>query len=298
MPRQRSARTGRLAEGRNGIVFTLKASACCIIEGFAPRTMTTTSPIPSPQDPAQAQLGPEDFDALDTELDVMREHDEEVPQWEFCEGFMAALVCSRREILPTEYWPVLFNDFQPAQHMEFVWHWKRRWAEIEAALDADVQALDDERCYQPEVLDTRGAIAALPPQEQEGLAGEAVPSYAQVWALGFMYAVENWPQDWEPPRDKDAAAMLDGALEDIVALTEDDKAPPAVSMYAEDGPPTVSQQRIDDLGAAIWAVYELRQLWRSMGPKVETIRKAPTPGRNDPCPCGSGKKYKKCHGAE
>jgi preprotein translocase subunit SecA len=20
-------------------------------------------------------------------------------------------------------------------------------------------------------------------------------------------------------------------------------------------------------------------------------------GRNDPCPCGSGKKYKKCHGA-
>jgi preprotein translocase subunit SecA len=21
-------------------------------------------------------------------------------------------------------------------------------------------------------------------------------------------------------------------------------------------------------------------------------------GRNDPCPCGSGKKYKKCHGTE
>jgi SEC-C motif-containing protein len=24
---------------------------------------------------------------------------------------------------------------------------------------------------------------------------------------------------------------------------------------------------------------------------------APTAGRNDPCPCGSGKKFKKCHGA-
>jgi len=23
----------------------------------------------------------------------------------------------------------------------------------------------------------------------------------------------------------------------------------------------------------------------------------PRVGRNDPCPCGSGKKYKKCHGA-
>jgi preprotein translocase subunit SecA len=32
--------------------------------------------------------------------------------------------------------------------------------------------------------------------------------------------------------------------------------------------------------------------------KVETIHRAsPKVGRNDPCPCGSGKKYKKCHGA-
>jgi preprotein translocase subunit SecA len=31
--------------------------------------------------------------------------------------------------------------------------------------------------------------------------------------------------------------------------------------------------------------------------KVATIiREAPRVGRNDPCPCGSGKKYKKCHG--
>jgi preprotein translocase subunit SecA len=31
--------------------------------------------------------------------------------------------------------------------------------------------------------------------------------------------------------------------------------------------------------------------------KVETIRRdADKVGRNDPCPCGSGKKYKKCHG--
>ena len=26
-------------------------------------------------------------------------------------------------------------------------------------------------------------------------------------------------------------------------------------------------------------------------------REEPKVGRNDPCPCGSGKKYKKCHGA-
>jgi preprotein translocase subunit SecA len=30
--------------------------------------------------------------------------------------------------------------------------------------------------------------------------------------------------------------------------------------------------------------------------KVSPIRKDPKIGRNDPCPCGSGKKYKQCHG--
>jgi preprotein translocase subunit SecA len=31
---------------------------------------------------------------------------------------------------------------------------------------------------------------------------------------------------------------------------------------------------------------------------VKTVRRdMPKVGRNEPCPCGSGKKYKKCHGA-
>jgi SEC-C motif-containing protein len=29
----------------------------------------------------------------------------------------------------------------------------------------------------------------------------------------------------------------------------------------------------------------------------EPDRRARVPGRNDPCPCGSGMKYKRCHGA-
>ena len=30
---------------------------------------------------------------------------------------------------------------------------------------------------------------------------------------------------------------------------------------------------------------------------LEPARAAQIPGRNDPCHCGSGKKFKKCHGA-
>jgi preprotein translocase subunit SecA len=32
-------------------------------------------------------------------------------------------------------------------------------------------------------------------------------------------------------------------------------------------------------------------------PKITIRRDTPKVGRNDPCPCGSGKKFKNCHGA-
>jgi uncharacterized protein len=261
------------------------------------------SPTPEPpaataNSPALEPLTPEDFDAQDAELDLLREQHEEIPQWEFCEGFLAALVCSRRNVPPEEYWPVLLGErFNPMSHIEFVWRWRRRWAQVAAALDAPVEQLDDERCYLPEVLDTRGEVLALPPQERGEIDVAGLPSYAQVWALGFLYAVESWPEDWAAPRDREAAEMLENALGLITQLTEDDRGAPSTSVFSEDGPPSVSEQRIEDFHAAIWGVYDLRQLWKSLGPRAQSVRKAPEPGRNDPCPCGSGKKYKKCHGA-
>ena len=37
---------------------------------------------------------------------------------------------------------------------------------------------------------------------------------------------------------------------------------------------------------------------RAKDPQKYQLRAAGTIGRNDPCPCGSGKKYKKCCGAK
>jgi preprotein translocase subunit SecA len=36
----------------------------------------------------------------------------------------------------------------------------------------------------------------------------------------------------------------------------------------------------------------------SQATKAEPVRVGPKVGRNDPCPCGSGKKYKACHGRD
>jgi len=83
----------------------------------------------------------------------------------------------------------------------------------------------------------------------------------------------------------------------IVALTEDDPGPWELAPFSVDDAPSMSQARMDAFAQAIWAVYDLFDVWRSLGPRVETVRKDSDVGRNDACPCGSGKKYKKCCGA-
>ncbi|MES2946814.1 MAG: UPF0149 family protein [Pseudomonadota bacterium] len=253
----------------------------------------------------------EAFDELDAILDDLRSRYDETPQWEFCEGFMAAVICSRRPIPESEYLSALLGlpgegetadaesgSFSSAAQQErFLALWKQRWAEVAEALDSAVDSLEDDRCYHPEVMDIRGAVAEMSPEEQAAFKGEDLPAFAQVWALGFMFALEYWPEDWAAPRDKDAAKWLDSALQAIVAMSEDDTGTPEVSPLSEEGEPSTSIARLNAFGEAIWAVYDLRELWKTMGPKVETVRATITPGRNDPCYCGSGKKYKKCHGA-
>lgn len=274
---------------------------------------STMSPAPSSAaDPlagfAIEPLSPQEFDEIDAILDDLRTRYDETPQWEFCEGFMAALICCRRLIMPSEYLPVLLaigdegmqdegSFADDAQFGRFMALWTRRWNEVAQALNAKVEDLGDEAAYFPEVVDIRGAVASLPEEARAEIGPETPPSYAQIWALGFMYAVESWPEEWAAPRDKEAAQWLDEALEAIVALTDDDTDPPTLSVYDENGAPSVSTQRLDAYASAIWAVYDLRELWRTLGPRQQTVHKAPTPGRNDPCPCGSGKKYKKCCGA-
>ena len=63
---------------------------------------------------------------------------------------------------------------------------------------------------------------------------------------------------------------------------------PTLSASSEDGPPSVSQSRLDAYALGIWAVYDLRAVWQNVGPRVATVRHA-QPGCNDPGSCGSGK---------
>ena len=60
------------------------------------------------------------------------------------------------------------------------------------------------------------------------------------------------------------------------------------------------QARLEELGRKSKTKEELEaeeELLRKTE-KVKPIQADPAPGRNNPCPCGSGKKYKKCCGAK
>lgn len=77
------------------------------------------------------------------------------------------------------------------------------------------------------------------------------------------------PKRMPPPPTQPAAAPPES--------TDDLFAAPARTSSGPVPPPTV-RSNLGTVGA----------------PKVSNV---PVVGRNDPCPCGSGKKYKKCHGA-
>ena len=61
-----------------------------------------------PQIPAG--LNDDQLAEMDQMLDDMRERAEEIPQWEFVDGVLTALVCTRRAVPEEEFLPMLVGD--------------------------------------------------------------------------------------------------------------------------------------------------------------------------------------------
>ncbi len=76
-----------------------------------------------------------------------------------------------------------------------------------------------------------------------------------------------------------------------------------VEMATGGRPPRMVSTSADELEEAFMRRKrrELEQARMAGGgdaqPVQQVVRGEEKVGRNDPCPCGSGKKYKKCHGA-
>lgn len=112
------------------------------------------------------------------------------------------------------------------------------------------------------------------------------------WAAGFEWAMANFPH-----LEEAGLAGVPDLLDSIWRhLPEQDEAQQAITKALnEDHPLKGLDEAIE---ALVFDVVDLTEIGMAERLKVETVvRDQPKVGRNDPCPCGSGRKYKQCHGA-
>ncbi len=113
--------------------------------------------------------------------------------------------------------------------------------------------------------------------------------YGRDFAQGFLLAIEDFPRSTK-------LLLMDPEAKHWLAPIE---ALAAGHSLEKRGARLGFDERMALIAELPECIAELSGFWTAAGGAAprEPLRKQPLPGRNDPCPCGSGKKYKKCHGA-
>ncbi len=191
------------------------------------------------------------------------------------DGFFTALIAGPETVMPSEYNREVFGgetpEFSsPEEAKEILGLMMRHWNTIASTL------LKDEP-YVPLLL-----------QDENGIA------HGNDWARGFMRGTLMRYDGW-------AGLMEDeehgGCLVPMMMLCHEHDDDP--EMRPEPISPEKREEVIAYMAAGLLQAYryfrEQRQVSASLHANNRR-RNAPKVGRNDPCPCGSGKKYKKCCG--
>ena len=162
----------------------------------------------------------------------------------------------------------------------------RRHAALNRALaehgwfDPMVLEVDEEQT--PDAVADREASTGLNPISQA----------LMPWVAGFQHAAASFP-DLDEMADDGVMAALARLYRHLPAETAEERE--LVATLDREDPLADLDDAMEDLVAAVADLYDLTSDLRY---KVDTVRReSPKVGRNDPCPCGSGKKFKQCHGA-
>jgi uncharacterized protein len=111
------------------------------------------------------------------------------------------------------------------------------------------------------------------------------------WVAGFAHAAEQFPALAELPDDRVADA-LDRIWRHLPAASEYER--DARDALNREWPLATLQTAIEDLVAAVVEISDQTEAARYW--VAQRRLDSPKVGRNDPCPCGSGKKFKACCG--
>lgn len=214
--------------------------------------------------------------------------------------------------------PVFEYDGQemPAGVLETVdpvWR-ERLFALIERRHAALRRAIVEDGWFHPFVLevsdpadgpDVPGGEDAAEPEAGPGSGSEpssvsdedwaSLPEHSRplfAWVAGFELAMQSFPLLASSAEDA-TLNTLARLYRHLPAQTDDERE--LVATLDRSLPLRSLDDAIEDL---VTAVVELSDLTERERYRVEQVRRsAPKVGRNDPCPCGSGRKFKLCHGA-
>ncbi|MCW8917247.1 MAG: UPF0149 family protein [Gammaproteobacteria bacterium] len=222
-------------------------------------------------------LSDAELDRLDTFL-LERIPDEEPPgkvdegilDISALDGFLTAIISGPRVIPPAEWLPVVWGGFEP------------RWqspAEAEAMVSlllrhmsgiVDTLQQRPEK-YEPIIL------------EREEEAGRV--TVVDEWCAGYMKGLALAARQWRDGGERVMELMVP------ITLFSSEEGRKQLTLLAP--------EEVEVLKRAIpAAVQKIHAFWqgqrRATAALPSFMHDTPPPGRNDPCPCGSGKKFKKC----
>jgi len=200
------------------------------------------------------------------------------------DGFFAALACSPQPVPPEEYLPVVLGREPGAPQPD--------------GRAASMQEPRDAKELETLLARHREAVAA---QLYDGEGYSPVLGYdddgkaqGNAWAIGFVRGMAMRPDAWvELEDDEEFGDALDPLMRLVEEVEPEDDAQVAPVSDAEREP------LIEAMFEGVMEVYDYFRAQRERNLAPPPSRRAqPKVGRNDPCPCGSGKKFKLCCGAE
>ena len=214
---------------------------------------------------------------------VLRRFDNQRPMnLEQLDGFFAALICGPANVPPSEYLPVILGDdmiledtvnAQPVLQ-DFLSLIMRHWNVI-------VDTLQSGEVFLPLLLEDANGTTR-----------------ANDWANGFLRGMDLRKSEWAVLLNDDKHG---GWLVPILALAHEHDPDPEMRPYKEPMSIEARENLIVGAAAGVTGIYRYFEAQRLAEKKLygnaTTFRRSmPKVGRNDPCPCGSGKKFKQCCG--